>query len=253
TLSSVENSSAVIKNNDPSAPNFAVQLGLGKIDGSVLSARLAMAESEGVAKILSSPKIVTINNVGATINSGITYTVKTLASSGSTDRSASVSGGITQVSAGLTLSVRPTIVGTDQIKLNINVTNSEPDNSTLVDGIPGIVNNSTNTEIIVKSGNTASVAGLIKHNNSQSEGGVPYLSKIPLFGWLFKSQTTDSRDKELMIFITPKIIRRDLAGDYMSHSQEMKKHLVPENKDREEEEATSERKDQAKTEGTTRK
>lgn len=225
TLANVGSSSSVIKNGDPSAPNFAVQLGLGKIDGDVLSARLAMAESEGVAKILSSPKIVTINNVAATINSGITYTVKTLASSGSTDSSASVSGGVTQVSAGLTLSVKPTIVGGDQIKLNISVTNSEPDESTLVDGIPGIVNNSTNTEIIVGSGNTATVAGLIKHNNSNSESGVPYLSKVPIIGWLFKGVTENKRDKELMVFVTPKIIRKGLQGEYMSSSDDMRKHL----------------------------
>ncbi len=204
--------SAIIKNKQPSEPNFAMQLGLGQIDGVALAMRLAAAEVEGAAKILSRPKIVTINNKPATISSGISYSIRTVAAvssgsgSSSTDKAAA---GVATVSAGLNLSVTPTVVGDDQVKLSISVSNSEPDLSAAVDGIPGIVNNSTNTEIIVQNGKTASVAGLIKNQFSESESGVPFLRKIPIIGWLFTANTKSDRDKELMVFITPKIIQRD--------------------------------------------
>ncbi len=204
--------SAVISNKMPDPGNFALQLGMGRIDGIALAARLAAAELEGAAKILSRPKVVTINNRAAMINSTITYSIRTVAAvsngsgSATTDKAAA---GVASVSAGLSLSVTPTVVGDDQVKLTIAVNNSEPDLSAAVDGIPGIVSNSTNTEIIVQNGKTASVAGLIKNQFSESESGVPFLRKIPLIGWLFTSNSKADRDKELMVFITPKIIERN--------------------------------------------
>lgn len=200
-------------NKEPGAPNFAVQLGLGQISGLQLAARLAAAEAEGAAKILSRPKVITINNKPANINSGITYSIRTVAavSTGSTSSSTPTSGaaaGVASVSAGLNLSVTPTVVGDDQVKLQINVTNSEPDLSSAIDNIPGIVTNGTNTEIIVGNGKTASVAGLVKNNFSDSESGVPFLRKIPILGWLFSSNIKSDRDSELMVFITPKIVER---------------------------------------------
>ena len=205
--------SGIISNKMPDPGNFAVQLGLGQIDGIALAARLAAAEVEGAAKILSRPKVVTINNKPAMINSQITYSIRTVAAvssggsgSSTTDKAAA---GVASVSAGLSLSVTPTVVGDDQVKLSISVNNSEPDLSSAVDGIPGIISNSTNTEIIVQNGKTASVAGLIKNQFSESESGVPFFRKIPLIGWLFTSNVKADRDKELMVFITPKIIDRN--------------------------------------------
>ncbi len=225
SLSNTTGSGISINNKEPDSPNLVVKIGLGNLDGNTLSARLALAESEGEAKVLSRPKIVTINNKTATINSGISFSVKTLSSVSSGDSSGSsgdnATGGITTVTAGLTLSVTPTIVGDGLVKLLINVTNSEPDLSTLVDGIPGIVSNTARTEIIVADGKTASVAGLVKNNFSDSESGVPYLSKLPFIGWLFKSNTKSGRDMELMIFITPRILKTGLSGNYMNSSEEL--------------------------------
>lgn len=206
-----EGNSAVVANTMPQSPNIGIQVGMGKIDGDVLAARLAAAEVQGNAKILSRPKIVTINNKPADISSGISYSVRTLAavSASGADSGKGITAGVSTVSAGLNLSVTPTIVGQDRIKLLINVSNSEPDESTNVDGIPGIVRNSTNTEIIVGNGNTASVAGLVKATFAESETGVPFLAKIPILGWFFKSKTKSNRDKELIVFITPRIVDQD--------------------------------------------
>ena len=228
TLANVSKGKALIKNPEPSPANFALQLGLGNIDGAVLSARLAAAEVEGSAKILSRPKVVTINNKSANITSGISYSIRTLAavSGGSGGGGGTVSGGVTTVSAGLNLSVTPTIVGDGRVKLGIAVSNSEPDETTVIDGIPGIITNSTNTEIIVADGKTASVAGLVKNTFAESETGVPWLSKVPVLGWLFSSHAKSNRDKELMVFITPRIVDRELKQ--MDSGLEKVKETFPE-------------------------
>lgn len=220
--------SAVISNPSPKSTNFGVQVGMGKIDGDILAARLAAAEVQGNAKILSRPKIVTINNKAADISSGISYSVRTLAavSASGTDTSKGVTAGVSTVSAGLNLTVTPTVVGQDRIKLLINVSNSEPDESTNVDGIPGIIRNATNTEIIVGNGNTASVAGLVKATFAESETGVPFLTKLPLLGWLFKSKARSNRDKELIVFITPRIVDQDFQDQKIEDVNSKTKELL---------------------------
>ena len=218
SLSKVSKPTGLMTNPGPKDPFGILKFGLGSVAGRVLEARIAMAESEGDAKVISRPKIITLNNVEASINSGVTFNVKTLttsansvssdsdSSSSSSSSSSDISGGIQQITAGLSLNVLPSIVGDNKIKLAINVTNSEPDESTGVDGIPGIVDNSAKSTLIIESGKTAVLAGLIKNSNSRSQGGIPYLSKIPILGALFRGSTRTDRDFETLIFITPKII-----------------------------------------------
>lgn len=206
-LNNITNGSFVVNNSLSSNPNLGVKLKLGSIDGRNLELKLAAAENSGDAKIVSRPKVVTINNTAANINSGVTYNVKTLSSTtAGSSGSSSVSGGITSISAGLSLRVLPTIVDSSSIRLKIDVTSSEPDLSAEVDGIPGIVDNSASTNIIVRSGSTAVMAGLIKNSFGKSQSGVPWLSSIPILGWFFKNQREDQKDVELLIFITPTIV-----------------------------------------------
>ncbi len=208
SLSNVSSGSWLINNPAPGTPNVAFKLKIGSVDSRALEARLAAAESSGDAKIISRPKVVTINNMAAKINSGITYNVRTLSSSSSSGSSeASLTGGVQSISAGLTLSVLPTVLDEQHIKLKIDVTSSEPDDATKVDGIPGIFDNSASTSIIVQNGSTATMAGLIKNTFGTSQTGVPFLSSIPIIGWLFKYQDERKLDTELLIFITPQLVR----------------------------------------------
>lgn len=199
-----------INTGSPSNPNFVGKLLLGWVDGKTLEAHLMAAESTGDAKIISRPNVMTLNNQVATINSGVTFNVKTLSSTttggnGSTPGQ-NVVGGLQQVSAGLKLQVLPVIVGEKLIRLKINVTNSEPNDSLAVDGIPGIVDNSAATSVIVQDGQTAALAGLIKSSLSNSENRAPLLASIPILGWLFKSQSKKDRTSELVILITPRVL-----------------------------------------------
>lgn len=192
-------------------PNFRFKYRIGVLNNRNLDLRLIAAESKGDAKVISRPKVVTINNTKAVINSGLSFNVKTLSTStvGSSDgtpTSSVVTGGLERVEAGLQLDVLPTIVDNSMIRLIVDVNNSEPESTISVDGIPGITTNSANTSIIVENGSTAVIAGLIKQSKTNGRTGVPFLSDIPVLGLLFRADTTATRNNELVIFITPKIL-----------------------------------------------
>lgn len=194
----------------PTGASLTAQLLMGTLNDHTLDANLSAAESRGDAKIISRPKVVTLNNQVATINSGVTFNVKTLSQVGGTGTGGgstpTITGGLQQVKAGLQLNVQPIAIGTEFVRLKISVTNSEPNDGLAVDGIPGIVDNSANTSIVVRDGNTAVMAGLIKSNLSKAQTIVPWLSKIPVLGWLFSSHSDKDRLTELVILITPRII-----------------------------------------------
>jgi type IV pilus assembly protein PilQ len=76
-----------------------------------------------------------------------------------------------------------------------------------VDNIPTITKRSANSELVVRDGETVVLGGIITKSEGESESAVPFLSKIPVIGWLFKKKSKFQNDSELMIFITPKIMR----------------------------------------------
>ena len=217
-------------NPGPNNPNAAFKTVLSGINSKTLEIRLNAAETNGDAKVISRPKVTTLNNKAATIQSGITFFVKTLSNVLTTDIPAqrggvgtlggagvpgagglgvgglgAVAGGVTSLQAGLNLDILPILVGDDEIKLNVDINNSTSDVGSSVDGIPGILKNSANTTVIVRDKQTAVIAGLIKQNKAKTSGGVPFLQDIPLLGLLFKSHEVIDQNNELVIFLTPTI------------------------------------------------
>jgi type II secretory pathway component GspD/PulD (secretin) len=186
------------------------------IFGQTLNLQLQAAETKGTAKVLSRPKVLTLNNQKAKIESGVTINVKTLSTAisnptvaaGSTStgiQGLAATSGVTTINAGLSLEILPSIVGNDMIKLSVNINNSQPDSTDAVDGIPAVQNNAAETSIIVKTGETAIIAGLVKQSKSHTSSGVPFFSSIPLIGLLFGSDARTETNDELVIFITPTI------------------------------------------------
>ncbi len=190
-----------------SAPgtNGSLRIGVSPgILGSALQARLKTGEQNGEVKIISQPKITTLNGVAANISSNITFNIRSLAATGS---AASAVGGIQQVKAGLQLSVTPNIVSDKRVRLQIQVTKSDPDFSATIDGIPGVTDNSAATSLIVDSGQIASIAGLVSNRNSSTTSAVPFLNRLPIFGFLFGSDGKDHKETEMMIFLMPSIFK----------------------------------------------
>jgi type IV pilus assembly protein PilQ len=181
---------------------------------SALEARLTAGERNGDVKIVSSPKISTLNGMPANIESTTTLIIRTLAttqtgtSGGQTAGTPAIVGGIERVKAGISLRVTPYILSRLSVRLLVQLSKSDPDDSSKIDGIPGIADNTTNTSLIVHNGETASIGGLVEKSKAKNTNGIPFLSTIPVLGGLFGSQEKTENDKELMIFLTPTIFRR---------------------------------------------
>lgn len=181
----------------------ALGISFGKLGGKLsLDLQLSAMQTTGNGKILSSPKVMTANNKEAKISSGIEIPVRVL-----TTTTAGTAAEIKTINANLTLSTIPTIAGDNRISLSIKVEKSEPDFSRQVDNIPTIITRNANTDLVVNDGETVVLGGIVVRNESESETGVPFLSKIPILGWLFKKKTVSTTDDELMIFITPTIVK----------------------------------------------
>jgi type IV pilus assembly protein PilQ len=167
-----------------------------------VNAVLQALETEGVVKIVSSPKVVTQNNKKATILSGekIPYP---------TQQGGAQGGAITVAfaDANLQLDVTPQITNEGTIIMDIKLEKAEADFSRTVNGTPTIVRKALDTQVLVRDGGTAVLGGVYVTNRTNGMTGVPFLSRIPILGALFRSKTKSESNAELLIFITPHILR----------------------------------------------
>lgn len=204
------------------APNFAVNLptsataaGVNLVLNSLasnlsLDLQLLAAQSRGELKIISRPRIATLNNKAATIHSGLTFRVKLnqfLTTSATTSQSATT--GLQEIKTGIDLTVTPRISADGMILLGISTSKSDPDFGRIVDGIPGVSEKSASTSILVRDGETVVIGGLYKNITSDQTDAVPFLERLPLIGGLFKSNTRTQLNEELLVFITPTIVNND--------------------------------------------
>jgi type IV pilus secretin PilQ/predicted competence protein len=161
---------------------------------------LTMAESRGLLKILSRPRIVTQNNIQAIVKQGVKVPVVTTAQLGGPPTT-------TYVDAFLRLTVTPQITSEGTIFLNVDVENTLPDFGNEVGGNPTLITQQATTQVLVTDGGTVVIGGVIQTNNSMSVSQVPLLGDIPYLGNLFKHRSVKTSDQELIFFITPRIIQ----------------------------------------------
>jgi len=163
---------------------------------------LTMAESRGLLKILSRPRVITQNNVKAEIKQGVKIPLQT--------QSPGAAGTLTTtyVDAVLRLTVTPQITVENTIFMTIELENTSIDESRpSVGGAPVLLTQSETTQVLVTDGGTVVVGGVIQTTNSVAIFQVPLLGNIPAFGNLFKRRTIKTSTQELIFFITPKIIQ----------------------------------------------
>jgi type IV pilus assembly protein PilQ len=165
-----------------------------------LDAVLTMAESRGLLKILSRPRVVTQNNIQAVVKQGVRVPIVTSAQLGGPATT-------TYVDAFLRLTVTPQITIENTIFLNVDVENTTPDFSREVQNNPTLVTQQATTQVLVTDGGTVVIGGVIQTTNSANVAQVPLLGSIPWLGNLFKHQTVNSSNQELIFFITPRIVQ----------------------------------------------
>lgn len=181
-------------------PTSGIDVLVGRLPfNTTLETQLSAAETNGTIRIISKPNVTTINNKPANIRSGVKIYVKV---EGGADEGPTLQ----EIDTGIELKVTPQITINRMIKMTIEATQSEADFSRTVDNIPSILDNTASTTVLIPDGETAVIGGLLKVNTTTEKKGVPGISRIPVLGWLFKSSNKNKTNKELMIFITPKIL-----------------------------------------------
>lgn len=166
-------------------------------NNTILNMELSALESAGHANIMSSPKLLTANHKSAYIESGqeIPYQEKT--SSGATN--------IAFKKAVLSLKVTPDIITNDKVVLHLQM-NQDKLSSLKVEGVPAIQTQEIQTQVEVHNNQTLVLGGIYEVSNTDNVVKIPFLSTIPLLGKLFQSKQTETQRKELLIFITPRIV-----------------------------------------------
>lgn len=199
--------------NTPAVPNFAVNLPAAVGPGSggsvsflfgslnnaaILDLRLSALEATGEGRIISSPRVTTLDNKQAVIKQGISIPYETVSQQGTQTQF---------IDATLSLTVTPHITADRSIIMKIKAEKNAPDTTIRsAGGTPSISKKEATTEVLVKDGETAVIGGIMQLNKSESIAGVPWFMKIPLIGWLFKKKSNVEENTELIVFITPRIV-----------------------------------------------
>jgi len=165
-----------------------------------IDAVLTMAESRGLLKILSRPRVVTQNNIQALVKQGVRVPIVTLGQLGGPPT-------VTYVDAFLRLTVTPQITSEGTIFLNVDVENTTPDFGREVQGNPTLITQQATTQVLVTDGGTVVIGGVIQTQNNLNVQQVPLLGNIPYLGNLFKRRSVSTATQELIFFITPHIIQ----------------------------------------------
>ncbi|MFZ0478438.1 MAG: type IV pilus secretin PilQ [Terriglobales bacterium] len=162
---------------------------------------LTMAESRGLVKILSRPRVVTQNNIQAVVKQGVRIPIVTTSQLNGPPTE-------TYVDAFLRLTVTPQITSEGTIFLNVDVENTTPDYSEADQyGNPALITQQATTQVLVTDGGTVVIGGVIQTDNSLTVDQVPVLGDIPYLGNLFKHRKVSTSTQELIFFITPRIIQ----------------------------------------------
>ncbi|MCD6187850.1 MAG: type IV pilus secretin PilQ [Desulfuromusa sp.] len=174
----------------------AFRLGESVLDIGTLDVQISALEADGNGKIISTPRVTTLNGESATISQGTSIPYQTSGDDGPKTEF---------VDAELKLEVTPVINPDGSILLDILVTNDAPSFTPLA-GAPSIDTKKAETRVLVQDGETTVIGGIFVENISDSEEGIPWLMHLPVLGNLFKSQTSKITKNELLIFITPRIV-----------------------------------------------
>jgi type IV pilus assembly protein PilQ len=174
----------------------------------ILNLEIAALESDGVGKVISSPRVITANNVKAKIEDGTEVPYVT---------TQSTAGSITQTvsfkPAKLSLEVTPQITPEGTVKMDLIVKKEEPDWTRAIFENPPIKSSVVETNVVVENGGTVVIGGVFVTSNQASTEKVPLLGDIPFFGWLFKYKADVGDRRELLVFITPRIMSEKLRLD----------------------------------------
>lgn len=163
---------------------------------------LAAAESEGKSRTIANPKVTTLDNKEAKIRAGREIPYQTFSANQGTQ--------IQFVDAEINLTVKPHITAEEDVYMKISAAQNQADFGQQVQGVPTIITKEANSEVLVNNGATVVLGGLFQQQLTESRDRVPFLHQIPILGYLFKNRSEDDTISELLIFVTPTIVRENI-------------------------------------------
>ena len=184
----------------------AINFFVGKLGAYLIQLEISAMEQEGTAEIIASPRVVTTDQHPALIEQGTEIPYQTSSANTGTN---------TQFKkAVLSLEVTPHITPDDNIIMDLVIKKDRPILELITGGNPPIETKKVESTVLVKNGETIVVGGIFEEEKSQGTDSIPYLGKIPGVGRLFRRERTDNLKRELLVFVTPKILRRTEGRRY---------------------------------------
>jgi len=187
-------------NNPIASPANAGSFNFYRILGSnflSMNAQIAASETKGDVKVVSSPRILTLDNKSAKIKQGLEYAYF--------ERDDTGGSSVKFKNIDLLLEVTPHVTPDKRISMTVYLTKNDVDSVT--DGVPSLSTNEAETELLVNNNDTIVIGGIVKTTETDSSSGTPFLSGIPYLGRLFRTDTDSNKRNELLIFITPSIVQ----------------------------------------------
>ncbi|MBI5696305.1 MAG: type IV pilus secretin PilQ [Nitrospirae bacterium] len=169
-------------------------------EGVLVDMTISALETISKAEVLAAPKVLTLENQSASITSGTTLYVQTTSASGTKPE---------PLNANLSLTVTPRVTGDNFIMMDVVATNNQP-GSPPPGATAAIDTKSVTTKVMVKDGATIVLGGIYLKSKTKGDSQVPLLGRIPVLGWLFKERNISENTSELLIFITPKLVKQQI-------------------------------------------
>jgi type IV pilus assembly protein PilQ len=182
-------------------PAGSLGIALGKVGSSLLQLELSAMQLEDRGEVISSPRVITSNQKEATIQQGVEIPYREASSSGAAT--------ITFKEAVLQLKVTPQITPDDRIIMDLQVNKDSV--GQVFEGVPSIDTRNVNTRVLVDNGETLVLGGIYEQERGKETRRIPFFGSLPGVGWLFKSESKTDLKQELLIFVTPKIIKQGVA------------------------------------------
>jgi type IV pilus assembly protein PilQ len=200
TPSLLVNLPARLAENRGGAVNFLI----GRVGSYLLQLELSAMQREGRGEVISSPRVITSDQKEAKIEVGKKIPYSTVSQDGTN---------VQFENATLSLKVTPAITPDDRIIMDLVVTKDEPDFlNTAADGTPSINTREIETRVLVANGETVVLGGVYERTKIFAKEQIPWLGDVPVLGRLFKQELREDNNSELLIFVTPKILKGDLVG-----------------------------------------
>jgi type IV pilus assembly protein PilQ len=194
---------ALMVNLPVTAPSGGLNFLVGKVGSYLLQLELTAMQTEGRGELISSPRVITSDQTQATIKQGVEIPYQALTASGATR--------VAFKEAMLKLDVTPHITPDDRVRMDLIINKDNPDYTRRILGVPPIDTRRIETTVLVDNGETVVLGGVFERNKTKGSEKVPFFGDIPYAGVLFRRNEQVDENNELLIFVTPKILKETLT------------------------------------------